>query len=137
MGKTLAEDCARDAAEVFLREGDPGNEWVTYYPADGGPPRRIHVSLRRHSMPEDGQSQVSYRTDQIEIECLKDQSHALGGVARPLASAQRADALRRDGDADTEKYVFTGEILSDAPGYWRLRFTRPRPVRIGTEQRSK
>ena len=133
MGNTLKDDMKADAASNFLNVNDFA-EPVTFYPADGSAARPIDVNIKYRQESEDV-GPVNFDTERIEVFILKDESHASGGLATPVRQGTVADTLVRAGDTLTENFAFTGKILSESAYAWMLEFVRPKPVRIGTQQR--
>ncbi len=134
MGNTLKDDMKIDAANCFLNTNDFA-ESVTFYPAAGGASRSIDVRITYQQESKDF-GPINYDTERIEVFILKDESHAKGGLATPDRQSTVADKLVRAGDTLTEKFAFTGRILSESAHGWLLEFVRPKPVRIGTQQRA-
>lgn len=127
--RTLFEQQAIDAADVFLVPGENA-ERVTFYPAAGGTPREIVVAIDPKRRSQDGA--VFDRLEQTcPVFCLKDESHAKGGIESPTHEQNIADSFVRAGDPDTQRFVFTGGILEETDHSWVLEFSRPRPVRVG------
>lgn len=136
MGRTLKEDLARDFHEVFLNEKEH-SEWVTFYPAGGGRSRRLLVTVTKPRRDVADRGDVEMDEEEIIVEAGRDESHAHGGIAFPCCTGSDADTLVRDGDEDLDRFAFSGRIESETPHSRRLHFTRPRPLRIGTEQRQR
>ena len=127
MSRTLKDDVAADLYDVQLNVNEFA-EWATFHPATGGSRRVVVLIEHRHRMNE--QTGLRYQTGEITVLVGGNESHAKGGVAAPRLK----DALRRDGDAEDERYAYGGDGKAIAGG-WKLEFSRPRLVTIGTESR--
>lgn len=134
MSRTLKEDLKRDFEEVFLNEKE-FSEWVAYQPHGGGPSRRILVNVIKRTASVAPHGDLEMRDEEIVVECRKDEAGDKGGVAAPSRTGSAADTLLRDGDPPDARYSFTGRVEHENSDYWKLVFRRPRPTRIGTEQR--
>ena len=134
MSRTLKDDLASDFEDVFLNENE-FSEWVTYYPAHGGPSRRILVNVTKPKADVNDQGDIEARDESISVECRKTESGTKGGVVCPVRDGSRADTLSRETDSETDRYAFTGTVESETSHSWRLVFRRLRPTRIGTTQR--
>lgn len=133
MARTLMEQQALDAAAVFLVVGENA-ETVTFYPAHGGASRPVVMEVSGGARPEPG-AIVDQQEDTVTVFCLKDETHAKGGVAVPVHDQGSADSFQRDGDPDHRKFVFNGRIIMETDHSWQLEYTRPRPIRAGGNAR--
>ncbi len=135
MANTLKDDMAADLAGTFLNTKEFA-ETVTFYPADGSASRSIVMIVVQNQKPEDN-GPVNYETETIDVQCLKDESHAKGGIATPTRGLTTSvDKLVRAGDTEDERFAFTGEILGETFGGagWRLRFERSKARQIGSQR---
>jgi len=134
--RTLKDDMERDFEDTFLNE-DEFAEWVTFYPANGGPSRRILVNVTGRIAAVNDRGDIEARDEEITVECRKAETGTQGGVAAPVRTGSQADTLVCDGDQETDRYSFTGEVRGETAYSWTLAFRRLRPTRIGTQQRQQ
>ncbi len=97
---------------------DQFGEWITFYPAGGGQPRRLVASIEQSAQgvrEDEGEHQL----EEIKVLVTGNRYHAeLGGIDTP----RPGDCLQRDGE--TDKYSWTGEVLAHDGGGWHLTFSR-------------
>lgn len=134
MPRTLRDDRKADFYNVFLNTGEFA-ETVTFYPARGGPSRRIVVIRSVTQRPEQGEL-VTYGEEQLRIRVGKDETHAKGGIAVPVSAGTKRDMIQRDDDTETERYAYTGE-KKDFGVYWELEFSRRMLQTAGVEHRQR
>ena len=127
--QTLKQDMASDFYANVLDTGAFA-ETVTFYPALGGTARRIVMAVSLGQHPEEGEL-IDTNTEEIRVLVGRTEAHAKGGIDVPYKDATTADAIRRDDDTETQRFAFTGDILSETPYSLELRFERPKPVRLG------
>lgn len=108
-------------------------EQVTYHPAGQPAPRTITAIVR----PTQEIDQAEYLDREVQrytVSVGKDETHAKGGVALPVAG----DRIQRASETDQQALMaFTGRIIGETPHSYLLEFSRPITTQIGTDHRRR
>jgi hypothetical protein len=106
-------------------------EWVSFHPGGGGPVRQVMVNIHLTEMRET-QDHVERADRTVQVVAFKnEEDEEKGGIARPYKEVREADAFTRAGE--TQRYVYTGRVISETPHSWLLEYKAPAGTRTGTD----
>jgi len=100
---------------------------VTVLPPDG-PPREVKAVIEEDEREIEREEFVESELERVWLTVRRDESHADGGVASPVAGL----AFRHpDESADSTPFAYQGQRRNVTPYTWDLLFARDRPHSYG------
>lgn len=127
MAVTLADRMKSTFYDFVLDPAKFPNVEIGTFRRDGKPDRQVYAKVSADDRFEQGQI-VDREVQQILALVGKDESHARGGISKPM----RGDKWIRPGDQKGEPYwAFTGVVSGITAHSWQLTFERSTPSYLG------